>query len=72
MVKHREARAVAVSSVSRAYGILNGHQSGDPEEAKGFLDSKSYGQIKAQARSESKTNSRPKFYKKYRMGMKVY
>lgn len=64
---------MAVSSVGRAFGILTGRQQGDPDEAKGFLDGKSYGQIKAQARSESKTNSRPKSYaKKYRMGMKVY
>lgn len=61
-----------VSSVGRAYGILRGYQSGDPEEAKGFLDSKSTDQLRAQSRNESKTNSRPKFYKKYRMGMKVY
>lgn len=61
-----------VSSVGRAFGILKGYQSGDSEEAEKFLAGKSQGQIRAQARSESKTNSRPKFYKKYRMGMKVY
>ena len=70
--KLQEAKEAVVNSVGRAFGILKGYQSGDTDEAEGFLKDKSPGQIRAQARSESKTNSRPKFYKKYRMGVKVY
>lgn len=46
---------------------------GNPEEAAGLLNNQSPEMIAARARSESKTNSRPKSYaKKYKMGMKVY
>jgi len=61
------------SSVSHAYGILKGYRTGNPEEAQGFLNSQSSGQLLARGRSESKTNSRPKSYaKKRRMGTRVY
>ena len=61
-----------VSSVSRAWSILKGRQSGNAEEAYGLLDEMPVGTRMARQRSETKTNSRPKFYKKYRMGMRVY
>lgn len=62
-----------ISSVGQAFGILRGRRMGSPEEAAGLLNNQSPEMIAARARSESKTNSRPKSYaKKYKMGMKVY
>lgn len=60
-------------SVQHAFAVLRGGRTGDPNEAKGLLDSLSPEALAARARSESKTNSRPKSYaRKYRMGMRVY
>ena len=59
-----------IASVGQAFGVLRGSMTGDPEEAKEFLESKSPFEIAMRNRQESRMRARRKL-KNYKMGRKI-